>query len=319
MQAPDAGRAASPPLRLLLSVRSEDCAQEAAAAEIQHHFQSPAEELAPRLLLFRAPEALLAVALGLELFGSLALVMAEAHAESHEALPAALASACRASDGHAWPVSAVAQYRALRGREALSAAPSFKIFFRSLSDAALEPRALQTSLQAALTARGWRPQMSDPELSLVLLVRSAGAVLVTAELRALGPVPSARVRPDLSAALSEEFVKSRRAELRRLQRSRKKRADSQLLHAPTDLPAPSAPAEGEGAPRRLMRAEAVLAARTGRFIVVLERSSDEHNQYAILRTAEAFGIQHVWFILHPAHAASFHINRKITKVQCRVL
>lgn len=55
-------------------------------------------------------------------------------------------------------------------------------------------------------------------------------------------------------------------------------------------------------------------AGTSRFIIILERSSDEHNQYAILRTAESMGIQHVWFILHPAHAASFHINRKITKV-----
>jgi len=47
------------------------------------------------------------------------------------------------------------------------------------------------------------------------------------------------------------------------------------------------------APRRLRRAEAVLARRTGRLLVALERCADEHNRQAVLRTAEAFGVQKV--------------------------
>ena len=45
--------------------------------------------------------------------------------------------------------------------------------------------------------------------------------------------------------------------------------------------------ENGEAPRRLRRAEAVLARRTGRLMVVLERCADEHNRHAVLRTAEA--------------------------------
>ena len=50
------------------------------------------------------------------------------------------------------------------------------------------------------------------------------------------------------------------------------------------------------APRRLRRAEAVLARRTGRFLLVLERCTDRHNADAVLRTAEGFGIQKVWMV-----------------------
>jgi len=53
------------------------------------------------------------------------------------------------------------------------------------------------------------------------------------------------------------------------------------------------------APARLRRAEAILQHRTGRFALVLERVSDSFNQSAVLRSAEAFGIQHI-FIVEPA-------------------
>lgn len=53
------------------------------------------------------------------------------------------------------------------------------------------------------------------------------------------------------------------------------------------------------APRRLRRAETVLARRTGRLMVVLERCADEHNRHAVLRTAEAFGVQRVAMVDAP--------------------
>lgn len=69
--------------------------------------------------------------------------------------------------------------------------------------------------------------------------------------------------------------------------------------------------EGE-APRRLRRAEAVLARRTGRLLVVLERCADEHNRQAVLRTAEAFGVQKVALVEAPG-AESAPMSRKVTK------
>jgi len=51
-------------------------------------------------------------------------------------------------------------------------------------------------------------------------------------------------------------------------------------------------------PRRLRRAEAVLARRTGRFLLVLERCTDPHNHMAVVRTAEAFGVSAIWVIEH---------------------
>jgi tRNA (guanosine-2'-O-)-methyltransferase len=50
------------------------------------------------------------------------------------------------------------------------------------------------------------------------------------------------------------------------------------------------------APRRLRRAEAVLLRRTSRIILVIERPTDAHNVQAVFRTAESFGIQHVWYV-----------------------
>ncbi len=44
-------------------------------------------------------------------------------------------------------------------------------------------------------------------------------------------------------------------------------------------------------PRRLLRAEQVLASRSRRVCVVLEGSQDPHNVHAVMRTAEALGVQ----------------------------
>jgi tRNA (guanosine-2'-O-)-methyltransferase len=52
------------------------------------------------------------------------------------------------------------------------------------------------------------------------------------------------------------------------------------------------------APDRLRRAETALRGRTGRFAVVLERVTDSHNESAVLRSAEAMGIQNI-FVVEP--------------------
>ena len=57
-------------------------------------------------------------------------------------------------------------------------------------------------------------------------------------------------------------------------------------------------AEGK-VPRRLLRAERVLANRTERFVLVLECAHDARNEQAVLRTAEALGLQHVWIVVSP--------------------
>ena len=67
--------------------------------------------------------------------------------------------------------------------------------------------------------------------------------------------------------------------------------------------APAAPlkevdtgADDDGGPRRLRKAETVLQRRSSRLIVVLESSYDQHNQAAVLRTADSLGLQHVWLV-----------------------
>lgn len=59
-----------------------------------------------------------------------------------------------------------------------------------------------------------------------------------------------------------------------------------------------------GIPRRLLRAEQVLAARTRRVALVLEGSQDPHNVHAVLRTAEALGIQDVHLVAPRGDAAA---------------
>ena len=74
--------------------------------------------------------------------------------------------------------------------------------------------------------------------------------------------------------------------------------------------------EGE-APRRLRKAETVLRRRTSRLIVVLESSYDQHNQAAVLRTADCLGIQHCWLVdpveekgVHPQAQGKRYSTRK---------
>ncbi len=64
-------------------------------------------------------------------------------------------------------------------------------------------------------------------------------------------------------------------------------------------------------PHRLQRAEAVLQRRTSRLVLILERPWNDENVQAVLRTAESFGIQHVWTIKHP-HMRG-RAQRKVTK------
>ncbi|MEM6567613.1 MAG: RNA methyltransferase [Planctomycetota bacterium] len=65
------------------------------------------------------------------------------------------------------------------------------------------------------------------------------------------------------------------------------------------------------APARLRRAEAILARRTSRLVLILERPWNDDNVQAVLRTAESFGIQHVWTIKHPHTRKRAH--RSVTK------
>src|SRR5262245_56374512 len=64
------------------------------------------------------------------------------------------------------------------------------------------------------------------------------------------------------------------------------------------------------APRRLARAEAVLAARLRHWCVVLEDAHDPHNVSAVLRTCEALGIQDVHLVAE-AQAESI-LNPRVT-------
>lgn len=68
----------------------------------------------------------------------------------------------------------------------------------------------------------------------------------------------------------------------------------------------------EEAPRRLRRAEAVLRRRTGRILLVAERCTDVHNHLALLRTAEAYGIQKVWLVEQP-DAQLETLKKSVTK------
>ena len=52
--------------------------------------------------------------------------------------------------------------------------------------------------------------------------------------------------------------------------------------------------------RRLRKVEAVIQRRTSRLLLVVERATRSHNYSAILRTAEALGVHHVWVIAPPS-------------------
>ena len=63
-------------------------------------------------------------------------------------------------------------------------------------------------------------------------------------------------------------------------------------------------------PQRAERLEAVLSRRTRHLTVVLENLYDSHNMSAVLRTADAFGLQEV-HVVDPE--GDFAISRKITQ------
>ena len=51
--------------------------------------------------------------------------------------------------------------------------------------------------------------------------------------------------------------------------------------------------------RALRKAETVIQRRTDQIILVVERCTATHNYTAVIRTAEAMGIQHVWLVAPP--------------------
>ena len=56
-------------------------------------------------------------------------------------------------------------------------------------------------------------------------------------------------------------------------------------------------ADAAGLPNRLLRkAETAIQGRTSRILCVVERCTDEHNYSAVIRTAEALGVQHIWLV-----------------------
>ena len=83
------------------------------------------------------------------------------------------------------------------------------------------------------------------------------------------------------------------------------------------------PRQSQAAPERFERAddaqrlakriETVLARRTSRLIVVLERLVDGHNYSAIFRTCEALGVQHVWVVAPPPGGARFESRSSLRR------
>mgnify|MGYP006099399337 CR=1 FL=1 len=62
--------------------------------------------------------------------------------------------------------------------------------------------------------------------------------------------------------------------------------------------------------RILRKAETVLSHRTSRIVLVIERCSSSHNYTAVLRTAEALGIQHVFLIQPPVKDAQALVDKE---------
>lgn len=61
--------------------------------------------------------------------------------------------------------------------------------------------------------------------------------------------------------------------------------------------------------RLIRKAEAVIQGRTSRLIIVVERCTNDHNYSAILRTAEALGVQNLW-IIDPPQPSSGEIDQR---------
>ena len=66
-------------------------------------------------------------------------------------------------------------------------------------------------------------------------------------------------------------------------------------------------------PARLSRAEAVLQKRTGRIRLVLEQCLDSRNHQAVLRTAEALGVQYIYTILPASGSMKSHQTNQKSK------
>ena len=56
--------------------------------------------------------------------------------------------------------------------------------------------------------------------------------------------------------------------------------------------------------RLIRKAETVILGRTSRILLVVERCINDHNYSAIIRTAEALGIQHIWLVDPPDAATA---------------
>jgi len=67
----------------------------------------------------------------------------------------------------------------------------------------------------------------------------------------------------------------------------------------------------EECPRKLRVVETVLNHRSNRILIVLERTYDNFNQKAVLRTAECFGIQNVWMV-EPVETKNIEKGKRIT-------
>lgn len=60
--------------------------------------------------------------------------------------------------------------------------------------------------------------------------------------------------------------------------------------------------------RMIRKAEGAICKRTSRLIIVVERCTNDHNYSAIIRTAEALGVQNIWIISPQAINATLEIN-----------
>lgn len=71
--------------------------------------------------------------------------------------------------------------------------------------------------------------------------------------------------------------------------------------------------------RLARRIESVLRRRTARVVVVLERLCDGHNYSAVLRTAEALGIQHVYLINPPEEGVRYQSSASAARSRKQAL